>query len=77
MKKSAAITLIVCGTVLILVLHLTSAIGTAQVAHLIETTQKPEVSLDGGLNPAYTAWTMVAGILMIISGVAGALKTKN
>jgi len=77
MKTSAAITLIVCGTVLILVPHILNAIGTAQVAHLIEATQKPDVSLNGGLDPAYTTWTIVVGILMIISGVAGALKTKS
>jgi TRAP-type mannitol/chloroaromatic compound transport system permease small subunit len=69
--------LIVCGTVLILVPHIASVIGTAQVAHLIETTQRPDVSLNGGLNPAYTTWTIVAGILMIICGVAGALKAKS
>jgi TRAP-type mannitol/chloroaromatic compound transport system permease small subunit len=76
MKTSAAIALIVCGTVLILVPHIASVIGTAQVAHLIEDG-KSDVSLNGGLNPAYMTWTIVAGILMIISGVAGALKAKS
>jgi hypothetical protein len=77
MKTSAAIALIVCGTVLILVPHITSVIGTAQVAHLIEATQKPDVSLNGGMSPAYDFWTVVSGITMIISGVIGALKAKS
>jgi hypothetical protein len=77
MKTSAAITLIVCGTVLILVPHLLNAIGTAQVARLIEVTQKPDVSLNGGMSPSYDAWTLVSGIAMIISGIAGALKAKS
>ena len=76
MKTSAAISLIVCGTVLILVPHIASFIGTAQVAHLIETTQK-EVSLKGGMSPAYDVWTVVSGIVMIISGVIGAFKARS
>ena len=77
MKTSAAIALIVCGTVLILVPHIVSAIGMAQVAHLIETTQKPDVTLNGGLSPAYTTWTIVAGFAMIVFGIVGALKAKS
>ena len=77
MKTSAATTLIVCGTVLILVPHLLNAIGTAQVARLIEVTQKPDVSLNGGMSHSYDAWTLVSGIAMIISGIAGALKAKS
>ena len=76
MKTSAAITLIVSGTVLILVPHIASVIGTAQVAHLIETTQK-EVTLNGGLPHAYDLWTVVSGIVMVISGVIGAFKTRS
>ena len=67
----------VCGTVLILVPHILNAIGTAQVAHLIETTQKPDVSLNGGMSSAYDVWTVVSGMAMIISGVAEALKAKS
>ncbi len=51
MRTSAAITLIICGTVLILTPHVLTTIGTGQVAHLIEVTQHPDASLNGGLSP--------------------------
>lgn len=77
MKTSAAITLIICGTVFLLVPQVLGAVGTAQVAHLIEATKNQSVSLNGGLSPGYGTWTVVSGILMILSGVIGALKAKS
>lgn len=77
MRTSAAITLIICGTVLILTPHIVSTVGTGQIAHLIETTQHPDASLNGGLSPSFNTWTMLIGILMIISGIIGASKARN
>jgi hypothetical protein len=77
MRTSAAITLIICGTVLILTPHIVNTIGTNQIAHLIEATQRPDASLNGSLSPSFNTWTVIIGILMVIFGTIGASKARN
>lgn len=77
MRTSAAITLIICGTVLILTPHVLNTVGTGQIAHLMEITQHPDASLNGGLSPSFNTWTVFIGILMIIFGTIGASKARN
>lgn len=76
MKSSVAVTLIVCGTTLILAPYVESALGTMQVAHLIATTQKT-VNLSGSLPQSYASWTIVVGAIVIFIGVFGAMKGKD
>ena len=76
MKSSVAVTLIICGTTLILAPYVESSIGISQVAHLIATTQKT-VNMTGSLPQSYAAWTMVIGAIVIFIGIFGAMKGKD
>jgi hypothetical protein len=71
MKTSVAITLIVCGTVLICVPHIHTVIGTSQVARLMIERDKI-VNITGGMPPFYDTACLIAGAAMIIAGVIGA-----
>ena len=77
MKASVAVTLIICGTVMILAPRVESIIGTAQVAHLLAITQRPDANLSGSLSQTYTGWTVFVGIVMVLGGVLGAVKSKD
>ena len=69
--------MIICGTILILAPRVESIIGTTQVAHLLAITHSPDANINGSVSPAYTTWTVIMGIGMVLVGVFGAAKSKD
>lgn len=76
MKTSVAITLIISGTVLILAPYISTAIGTAQVAHTMSELSKP-VNIKATMPEFYDTACMITGIIMILLGSISALKSKG
>ena len=77
MKASVAVTLIICGTILMLAPRVESIAGMSQVAHLLAITRTPDANLNGSVSPAYTTWTVTFGVAMVLVGVFGAAKSKD
>jgi len=76
MKTSVAITLIVCGTVLIVVPHIYSVIQTALVARTMAELSK-EVSFGTGVQKNFNIFCVLIGVVMILAGaMSTALKSK-
>jgi hypothetical protein len=69
MKTSVAITLIVCGTVLICVPYVYNSIGTWQASQM-------RGSLHSGLPSFYHTACLFVGIAIIVAGIIGAAKSR-
>jgi hypothetical protein len=76
MKPSVAITLIICGTVLVAVPYIHNAIATSHVTRIMVALQK-DVNLSGDLPEYADALCMVAGLAMVCIGVLSQRKTQH
>ena len=70
MKVQLSITLIICGTMLILVPHIYSVMQTSLVVQAM-TELSEKVSLSTGLKKSYQCVCIYTGIVMILVGVIG------
>jgi uncharacterized membrane protein len=68
MKVSVTITLIVCGTVLIIVPYVSHSIWMSQVADVMSQLSKP-VNLKTGLPKSHDTVCMISGLAMILIGI--------
>jgi len=76
MKTSVAITLIICGTVLLCVPHITNLTGTSQARLLLAAELEiPTVNLTGVLPPYHNIACLLAGLGMIVAGIIAAAKS--
>ena len=75
MKTSIATTIIICGTLLIIVPYISHSIGTAQVVDAMTKLAEP-VNLKTGLPKSFHTICIVSGILMIASGIIGSLVKR-
>jgi hypothetical protein len=76
MKSSVSVTLIICGTVLILAPIIRNAITTGMLAWVTAWTGK-DAKLTGEFPNGYDLACLVAGVAMAIIGAARALKSKS
>jgi hypothetical protein len=76
MKKSVAITLIICGTILIALPYLHNTIATKQVADAITALNKT-VNLTADLPKYADALCMICGSLMILAGAIAGLTSSG
>ncbi len=75
MKTSVATTVIICGTLLIVVPYISCAIATSQVVDAMTELAKP-VSLKTGLPKSLHLVCMVLGTLMIATGITGSFVKR-
>lgn len=76
MKTPVTITLIICGTILILAPIIDSMVVITQVAETMEELKK-DVNLNSNLPDYYDNACMIIGLLMIAVGIVVPLKSKN
>ena len=78
MKNSIAITLIICGTILIMTPHIYSIIGTSLTARTMIKLSSEHVSFASGVSKHFNILGVVIGISMVTIGSLGTLlKTRG
>ena len=76
MKSSISITLIICGTLLVLTPFLTNLVLMQVIASVMKSISR-DTNLSSDL-PKHMQWiACIAGLLMIVMGTRGALKSKT
>ena len=76
MKSSVAITMIVCGTVLIAVPYIHNSVAMQQVANTMMALNKT-VNLTADMPKYADTACMVGGIIMIVVGVIAGLRSAK
>lgn len=72
MKVQISVTLIICGTILMLAPHIYSVAQTFLVAEVMADLSK-EISFSTGVKKSYQLICIVSGILMILAGIIGSI----
>ncbi|MCK4914507.1 MAG: hypothetical protein KAS69_07945 [Planctomycetes bacterium] len=75
MKSSVAVTLIICGTFLIIVPFISESIGTHQVANVMIQLDK-SVDLKTGLPKSYLTTSITIGAIMVLIGTFISFRNK-
>ena len=76
MKTSVAITLIVCGTVLMCVPHVTNLVGTSQAMRCAVELELKNFSLNAGLPSYHNTACLFGGMAIIVAGIIWAVKSR-
>jgi hypothetical protein len=76
LKPSVSIATIICGTVLLLAPYVSNAIGTVAVAATVAHLNK-QFDLTGHMPDWYDGACFALGLLMVLVGVAAALRREG